>query len=213
MMNTKTILAWGASLMVMATGCGGTVQGASQKESALRYEMDALDGKKIDLSQYKGKVALVVNVASKCGLTPQYEQLQALHTKYSNKGLAILGFPCNQFAGQEPGTASEIQEFCKKNYGVSFDMFAKVDVNGDEACDLYKLLTSLDTKPTGAGNISWNFEKFLLDRNGFVVARFGPKTRPDDPAVIKAIEEQLALEPADTAADKPAVKPVSNVEN
>ena len=110
----------------------------------------------------------------------QYKQLQALHEKYAKDGLAILGFPCNQFLSQEPGTADEIKEFCRVNYGVSFDMFAKVEVNGDGACDFYKNLTALDTKPVGPGKISWNFEKFIIGRNGEVVARFSPRTKPDD---------------------------------
>jgi glutathione peroxidase len=196
MIRMKDILALGASLMVVVTGLGAPVRGASQEKSALQYTMKTLDGKEINLADYQGKVVLIVNVASKCGLTPQYEQLQELHEKYSDKGLAILGFPCNQFNGQEPGTADEIQEFCRKNYGVGFDLFAKVDVKGEEACDLYKLLTSLDTKPTASGDISWNFEKFVLDRNGIVVGRFGPRTKPDAPEVVALIEEQLKAEPA-----------------
>ncbi len=161
---------------------------------ALDFKMKTLSGKEVDLGKYQGKVVLVVNVASKCGLTPQYEQLQALHTKYSKKGLAILGFPCNQFREQEPGTAEEIQEFCRANYGVEFDMFAKIEVNGDGACPLYKYLTSLETKPKGAGDISWNFEKFLIGRDGQVVARFEPKKKPDDPEILKAITAELAKE-------------------
>ena len=131
-------------------------------------------------------------MASKCGLTPQYEQLQSLHDKYADNGLAILGFPCNQFLWQEPGTGDEIQEFCRVNYGVTFDMFAKVEVNGDGACDLYKTLTALDTEPVGSGKISWNFEKFVVGRNGEVVARFSPRTKPDDPELVKVIEAELA---------------------
>ncbi len=128
---------------------------------------------------------------SKCGLTPQYEQLQTLHEKYADKGLAIVGFPCNQFGAQEPGTPDEIREFCQANYGVTFDLFAKIDVNGEEACPLYKYLTSLDTKPKGEGKISWNFEKFIIGRDGKVLARFEPKTKPDDPSLVKLIETQL----------------------
>jgi glutathione peroxidase len=135
---------------------------------------------------------LVVNVASECGLTPQYEQLQALHEKYAAKGLAVLGFPCNQFGSQEPGTAAEIKEFCAKNYGVKFDLFAKIEVNGKHACPLYKHLTGLETKPVGPGKISWNFEKFVMGRSGEVVARFAPSTKPDAPEVLKAIESELA---------------------
>ena len=131
-------------------------------------------------------------MASECGLTPQYEQLQALHEKYGEQGLAVLGFPCNQFGLQEPGTAAEIQEFCQTQYGVKFDMFAKIDVNGDKACPLYKHLTALDTKPKGAGKISWNFEKFVIDRKGNVVARFSPPTRPDSEEVTTLIERELA---------------------
>ena len=158
----------------------------------LNFTMKTLDGKDFDLSKYQGKVVLIVNVASKCGLTPQYKELQALHEKYAKNGLAILGFPCNQFLSQEPGTAEEIKEFCRIKYGVSFDMFAKVEVNGEAACDFYKNLTALDTKPVGPGKISWNFEKFVVGRNGEIVARFGPRTKPDDPDVLKVIEAELA---------------------
>ncbi len=196
MSRITDLLAFGVVMMVVATGLGGIANGASQEKSALEFKMDSLEGEQVDLAKYKGKVVLIVNVASKCGLTPQYEQLEQLHEKYADQGLAILGFPCNQFAGQEPGTAAEIQEFCKKNYGVGFDLFAKVDVNGDKACDLYKVLTALDTKPTGAGDISWNFEKFVLDREGNVVGRFGPKTKPDAPEVVAVIEEELKKDSA-----------------
>jgi glutathione peroxidase len=135
---------------------------------------------------------LMVNVASKCGLTPQYEELEALHEKYHDKGLAVLGFPANEFGKQEPGSNEEIGEFCKKNYGVEFDMFSKVVVKGDDKCDLYKFLTSKETNGKFAGDISWNFEKFLVNKKGEVVARFKPQTKPDAPEVIKAIEAELA---------------------
>ena len=207
MVRLKDVFALGVSMVTLATGCGPTVQGATQDKSALRFTMESLDGEQVDLAKYRGKVVLIVNVASKCGLTPQYEQLQALHEKYADQGLAILGFPCNQFLGQEPGTSEEIAEFCRKNYGVDFDMFAKIDVKGDDAADLYKLLTSLDTKPTGAGDISWNFEKFVLDRDGFVVGRFSPRTKPDAPEIVNLIEEQLKREPKKASiasADKKA---------
>jgi glutathione peroxidase len=159
---------------------------------ALDFTMKTLDGKEADLKQYLGKVVLVVNVASKCGLTPQYEQLQALHEKFGEKGLAVVGFPCNQFGAQEPGTPDEIRQFCTANYKVTFDLFAKIDVNGDGACPLYKYLTSLDTKPAEKGKIAWNFEKFVINRKGEVVARFSPRTKPDDPEVLKVIEAELA---------------------
>ncbi len=166
-------------------------KGAS--ESPLNVEMETLDGKKVNLAEkYKGKVVLLVNVASKCGNTPQYKPLEALHEKYADQGLAIVGVPCNQFGKQEPGTASEITEFCTKNYGVKFDMLSKVDVNGKEAAPLYQTLTSKESDPDHAGKITWNFEKFLFNRDGKVVARFTPKTQPDSPEVVKAIETELA---------------------
>ena len=160
--------------------------------AALSFKMKTLTGKEVDLAKYQGKVVLIVNTASECGLTPQYEQLQALHASLADKGLAVVGFPCNQFGSQEPGSAKEISAFCTENYGVTFDMFAKVDVNGEQACPLYQHLTALDVKPKGAGKISWNFEKFVLDRKGNVVGRFAPRTSPDDPAILKLIESELA---------------------
>lgn len=159
---------------------------------ALQFTMKSLRGEEVPLKSFAGKVVLIVNVARECGLTPQYEQLQAMHEKYADKGLAVLGFPCNQFGRQEPGSAEQIQEFCSTQYGVKFPMFSKIDVNGENAADLYKYLTSVSTQPKGAGAISWNFEKFLLDREGKVIARFEPRTRPDSPEVIKAIEAALA---------------------
>jgi glutathione peroxidase len=184
-------------LTVPAALIGAALSGAADKETnkvstPLSFTMKSLGGKDVDLSKYQGQVMMIVNVASKCGLTPQYTQLQALHDKYGKKGLAILGFPCNQFRGQEPGTADEIKEFCRVNYGVTFDMFSKIEVNGPGACDLYKCLTALETKPVGPGKISWNFEKFVVGRNGEVVARFGPRTTPDDPEVLKVVEAELA---------------------
>ena len=161
---------------------------------ALDFTMISLDGGQVELRDYLGHVVMIVNVASECGLTPQYAQLQALHQKYSDRGFAVLGFPCNQFGGQEPGNAAEIRTFCSKNYGVEFDMFAKIDVNGEDAADLYKHLKSMETAPEGAGEISWNFEKFLLSRGGELVARFAPRTRPDDVSVVESIERELAAQ-------------------
>jgi glutathione peroxidase len=177
---------------VIAASDEATEKTTKKTPKALNFTMKSIDGKDVDLGKYQGKVVMIVNVASKCGLTPQYEQLQALHEKYAKEGLAILGFPCNQFRSQEPGTAEEIKEFCRVKYGVSFDMFAKIEVNGDGACNLYKYLTALETKPVGAGKISWNFEKFILNRKGEVIARFAPRTKPDDPSLIKIIEQELA---------------------
>jgi len=181
--------------VVAIPGCSSSnanEQEPTKVSKPLSFTMKSLDGKDVDLSKYQGKVVLIVNVASKCGLTPQYEQLQALHDKYSEDGLEILGFPCNQFLFQEPGTAEQIQEFCRVNYGVSFDLFAKVKVKGKDACDLFKTLTSMDTEPVGPGKISWNFEKFIMGRDGEVAARFSPRTKPNDPKVLKVIEAELA---------------------
>jgi glutathione peroxidase len=157
------------------------------------FKVQTLAGKEVDLAkQYQGKVLLVVNVASQCGLTPQYKELQALSEKYKDRGLCVLGFPCNQFGKQEPGTADEIRQFCTQKYNVTFDLFAKIEVNGEGACPLYKHLTSLDAKPKGAGDISWNFEKFVIGRNGKVVARYQPRTKPDDALLLAEIERELA---------------------
>ncbi len=158
---------------------------------ALNFTMKSLDGKDVNLAKYQGNVVLMVNVASKCGLTPQYKQLQALDDKYRAKGLSILGFPANNFGAQEPGTNDEIGSFCEKNYGVKFDMFAKVSVKGDDKTPLYKYLTEEDAVGKAGKDITWNFEKFLIGRNGQVVARFSPKTAPDDVTVVNAIEAEL----------------------
>jgi glutathione peroxidase len=158
----------------------------------LNFTMKSLTGKDVPLVGYKGKVVLMVNVASKCGLTKQYKQLQELDDKYKARGLAILGFPANDFGKQEPGTDEQIGEFCEKNYGVKFDMFSKIAVKGDEKAPLYKYLTEVDPIGKAGGDITWNFEKFLIGRNGQVVARFSPRTTPDDPQVVNAIEAELA---------------------
>jgi glutathione peroxidase len=144
------------------------------------FTMTDIDGNPVSLKQYKGKVVMIVNVASKCGLTKQYEGLEAIYKKYKDKGFVILGFPCNQFMGQEPGTEAEIQEFCTVNYGVTFPLFSKIEVNGDGAHPLYQFLKK---KLPGTGNkpdIEWNFAKFLIDRDGKPVERFNPRTKPED---------------------------------
>lgn len=162
--------------------------------AALNFKMKSLAGKEVNLADYKGNVVMVVNTASKCGLTPQYKQLQALHEEYAAKGLKIIGIPCNQFGKQEPGTDAEIKTFCLKNYGVKFDMMSKVDVNGENQAPLYKFLNNLDLKPKGKGKIQWNFEKFILDRNGNPIARFSPRTKPDSEEVMKVIKDALGSE-------------------
>ena len=161
----------------------------------LAFTVKDIDGKEVDLAKkYEGKVCLIVNVASKCGLTPQYEQLTELDKKYKEKGLAILAFPANDFNEQEPGTNEEIKEFCATKYSVAFDLFSKVAVKGEEQAPLYKYLTSEETNKDFAGEIEWNFTKFVVGKDGKVVARFGPKVKPDAPEVVKAIEDALAAE-------------------
>jgi glutathione peroxidase len=149
-----------------------------------------IDGKDTSLKEYRGKVLLIVNVASKCGLTPQYEKLELLHQKYKDKGFAVLGFPCNQFGGQEPGTNEDIKQFCSKTYGVSFPMFDKIDVNGAKRHPLYAALAG-EQSPF-PGDIKWNFAKFLVGRDGRILERFEPKTKPDSPEITGAIESALA---------------------
>src|SRR5580698_7628623 len=150
-----------------------------------------LQGDDTSLGDYKGKTLLLVNVASKCGLTPQYEGLERLQKKYADRGFSVIGFPCNQFGGQEPGTAEEIEQFCSTTYGVTFPMFEKIEVNGPGRHPIYDELTAVPDASGEAGDIQWNFEKFLLGRDGSVVARFRPRTVPDDPAVLEAIESSL----------------------
>lgn len=162
-------------------------------KDALDFTATGLDGKDVDLSQWRGEVVLIVNVASKCGLTPQYTSLQKLWTEKALEGFVVLGFPANEFKGQEPGSDAEIQSFCSLNYGVTFPLFSKSVVLGDGQSSLYSWLTRQQTTPVGPGPISWNFEKFLIGRDGQVAARFSPKTAPDDPSVLEAVEKALAV--------------------
>ena len=155
------------------------------------FSAKTIDGKDQSLRDYAGKVALVVNVASQCGLTPQYGGLEELYGNFKDRGLVVLGFPCNQFGGQEPGTEGEIKTFCETKFGVTFPLFGKVDVNGPNRHPLYAFLTGEPTTPDGPGDILWNFAKFLIDRQGKVVARFGPATAPVSEEVLGALEKQL----------------------
>lgn len=164
-----------------------------KEKSMYEFTMRDIDGKDVKLDAYKGKVVMIVNVASKCGYTPQYEGLQALYEKYKDQGLEILGFPANNFLGQEPGTEAEIKEFCSTKYHVTFPMFAKISVKGTDQHPFYTFLTNKDSNPGFDGEISWNFNKFLTDRNGKVVARFGSNDTPESDAVKAAIEKQLAV--------------------
>jgi glutathione peroxidase len=150
-----------------------------------------LSGKPTQLAEQKGKALLLVNVASKCGLTPQYAALEALQEKYGPKGFSVVGFPSNQFAGQEPGSAEQIQEFCSTTYGITFPLTEKIDVNGGAAHPIYQTLTTIPDASGHKGDIRWNFEKFVVSADGSQVTRFSPKTTPDDPAVIAAVENAL----------------------
>jgi glutathione peroxidase len=154
------------------------------------HPVTALDGSDADLHDYEGKAALIVNVASKCGLTPQYEGLEQLQKTYGDRGFTVLGFPCNQFLGQEPGTSEEIATFCSTTYGVTFPMFEKIDVNGEEQHPLYAELTQVEDADGAAGDVQWNFEKFLVAPDGSVT-RFRPGVEPQDPAIVSAIEANL----------------------
>ena len=166
-------------------------KGDQKVSPVLNFKMKALDGKDMDLSKLQGKVVMFVNVASQCGLTPQYKGLEALHEKYGKDGLVIVGVPANEFGQQEPGTDAEIKEFCTTNYGVKFTMLSKVVVKGSGICPLFRFLSEKETNGQFAGPITWNFEKFLVGRNGAVVARFAPRVTPDDAKVTGKIEEEL----------------------
>lgn len=176
----------------LVIGALSTMAIADDHECALNFKAKTINGETVDLEDYEGNVVLVVNTASECGLTPQYSGLQELYEKYKDKGFVVLGFPCNQFGSQEPGSDAEIKQFCSTNYNVSFPMFSKIDVNGEDAAPIYKYLTAKDAKPAGKGRISWNFEKFLIDREGNLVNRFAPRTKPDDTDLVKAIDNELA---------------------
>lgn len=176
----------------LALVCGLTARAEDKKEGkvpeVLSFPMKALDGKDADLAQYKGKVVLFVNVASKCGYTPQYEGLEALYEHYSKDGLVIVGVPANDFGRQEPGSNEEIAEFCKSKFSVTFPMLAKVSVKGPEITPLYQYLT---THAPQKGDVKWNFEKFLTSRDGRIVGRYLSKVKPDDPQLVQAIEAEL----------------------
>ena len=159
--------------------------------SVLDHDLNALDGSPAVLDAAKGKVTLLVNVASKCGLTPQYEQLEQLQGRYADQGFTVLGVPCNQFLGQEPGSAEEIAEFCSTTYGVTFPLSEKVDVNGDDRHPLYAELTQVADAEGHDGDIRWNFEKFLIGSDGAVIARYNPTVVPDDPQIVGDIEAAL----------------------
>ena len=184
------LLCFALAFAVSKTGKGS--EPSAKAKSVLDFTMKNIDGKDIKLNSYKGKTILIVNTASKCGYTPQYEGLQKIYDKYKDQGFVILGFPANNFGGQEPGSNEEIKEFCTMKYKVSFPMFAKISVKGDDIHPLYAFLTSKETDPDFAGDIPWNFSKFLIDRDGKIIARFSPKDAPESEKVVQAIESALA---------------------
>ena len=158
----------------------------------LDVPVTTLDGRETTLAEHSGETLLIVNVASKCGFTKQYAGLEALHERYADRGFAVLGFPCNQFGGQEPGTAEEIQEFCSTTFGVTFPLYAKVEVNGPDRHPLYAELTETADADGAAGDVQWNFEKFLVSRDGSTVTRFRAKVTPEDAELVEALEKDLA---------------------
>ncbi len=177
-------------LALMLCSAAGMLQ--AQAKGIYDFTISSIDGQPVSLDSYKGKVVLLVNVASKCGFTPQYAALESVYEKYKDRGLVIVGIPANNFAQQEPGTNEEIKTFCTRKYNVTFPMMSKVSVKGDDQTPLYKFLTDNSTDPQFAGDIKWNFTKFLFDRNGKAVARFEPPVTPDSPEMTKAIEAALA---------------------
>ena len=177
--------------MIAAASAALILAGAAMAGSVYDYTLNSIDGKPTPLGSFKGQVVLLVNVASRCGYTPQYKGLESLYEKYKGQGLVIVGFPANNFMGQEPGTNEEIKTFCQSKYSVTFPMMAKVSVKGDDTTPLYKFLTDKTTNPQFGGDIKWNFTKFLVGRDGTVIARFEPATEPNDPAVLAAIEKAL----------------------
>ena len=177
------LLAGAASALLLVSAS------AAPEAFVLDFTLKRIDGTEQNLGAYRGQVLLLVNVASKCGLTPQYDGLEALYAKYRGKGFAVLGFPANDFARQEPGSDGEIADFCRSTYGVEFPMFSKITVKGEGQHPLYRKLTSLPA-PLG-GEVQWNFQKYLVNRRGEVVAKFDPRTAPDDPGLVAKLEELL----------------------
>lgn len=191
-MRFRYVLVFGVCAALSAGMALAAQEQAAKAVSALDFKVKDIAGQDVDLAKYKGSVVLIVNVASKCGHTPQYAQLEALYEKYKDKGLAILAFPANDFWKQEPGSNEEIKAFCTRKYGVTFDLFSKVSVVGEEKAPVYQFLTSTEKNGEFGGEIQWNFTKFLLNRQGKVVGRFEPKTKPEAGEVVKAIESALA---------------------
>ncbi len=188
---TKWLAAAAAAGLVIGSLAPAADKGDKAVPAALNFTMKDITGKPVELSQYQGKVVLIVNVASKCGYTPQYKGLEKLHETYGKDGLVVIGVPANEFGRQEPGTDAEIKQFCTAKYNVAFPMMSKVVVKGPGICPLYQFLTSKETDPKFAGDIRWNFEKFLISRSGEVVGRFKSDVEPDAPELVKAVEVEL----------------------
>lgn len=180
-------------LLVKTLKASGGPNGVGKETAKSMYDFTLKDakGKDVKLEQFRGQVVLLVNVASKCGYTPQYDGLQKIYERYREQGFTILGFPANNFGAQEPGTDEQIQEFCRINYGVTFPVFSKISVKGDDKHPLYKYLTERETNPDFAGEIKWNFNKFLVGRDGRILARFDSADKPEDAKVTQAIEQAL----------------------
>ena len=183
-------------LTVLVLCLTGVFAGESKKDaqpvmSVHEFTMMDIDGNEVNLADFKGKILLIVNVASKCGMTPQYEGLQSLYEKYKDDGLVVLGFPANNFLSQEPGSNATIKEFCSTKYQITFPMFEKISVIGHDIHPLYRYLTDKKANHNFGGNISWNFNKFLIDRDGHIIDRFGSRAKPDDEKVVAAIEAAL----------------------
>jgi glutathione peroxidase len=204
--RVRRVRAWGGALLGLMIGIGApgatarvaepANEGERSKEtrvvqSIYDFTLKDIDGKDTNLGTYKGKLLLLVNTASRCGFTPQYEGLEKLYEQYKDRGLVVLGFPANNFLGQEPGTNAEIKQFCSSKYAVTFPMFAKISVKGKDMHPLYEFLTSKETNPKFGGAISWNFNKFLIGRDGAIVGRFGSRTKPDDKELVAAVEKAL----------------------
>jgi len=197
-MKVKLISAFAVALVCAAvfaisvsSRASGKPDSGATMNSIYDFSLEDIDHKEVNLGQYRGKVVMMVNVASRCGYTPQYEGLQKLYLKYKDRGFVILGFPANNFMAQEPGTDEEIKTFCSTKYSVTFPIFSKISVKGDDIHPLYKFLSSKETNPDFGGEIKWNFSKFLVDKSGKIIARFEPKVTPESDPVIQAIEKAL----------------------
>ena len=188
--HTTYVLTIAFLLFLSKTDAENKNKGNSMEKNIKQVTVKDIDGKSVKLSDYKGKVLLIVNVASYCGFTKQYSGLEQIYKQYKDKGFEVLGFPCNQFGEQEPGTNEEIKNFCSSKFDVSFKLFDKIDVNGSNKSPLYSILT--DNEITGKSDIKWNFEKFLIDKNGNIVARYASKVEPTGKELISAIEKELA---------------------